>query len=70
MACIRIDTLSWLGGSPRELSSVLNPMNTTQLADGIMGMSAHPSTLPRAMYDQGKPEHSCMLVNRVSLLAC
>ena len=42
----------------------------TQLADGIMGISAHPSTLPRAMYDQGKPEHSCMLVNRVSLLAC
>ncbi|KAL7549524.1 hypothetical protein ACHAWF_012786, partial [Thalassiosira exigua] len=29
----------------------------TQLADGIMGMSAHPSTLPRAMYDQGKLEH-------------
>mmetsp|Transcript_3238 Transcript_3238/g.7165 ORF Transcript_3238/g.7165 Transcript_3238/m.7165 type:complete len:804 (-) Transcript_3238:211-2622(-) len=30
----------------------------TQLADGIMGMSAHPSTLPRAMYDQGKLEHN------------
>jgi hypothetical protein len=26
----------------------------TQLADGIMGMSAHPATLPRVMYDQGK----------------
>jgi len=30
----------------------------TQLADGIMGMSAHPSTLPRAMYDKGKLEHN------------
>jgi len=30
----------------------------TQLADGIMGMSAHPSTLPRAMYEQGKLEHN------------
>jgi hypothetical protein len=26
----------------------------TQLADGIMGMSAHPATLPHVMYDQGK----------------
>lgn len=26
----------------------------TQLADGIMGMSAHPSTLPRVMFDQGR----------------
>ena len=30
----------------------------TQLADGIMGMSAHPSTLPRVMYDQGKLAHN------------
>ncbi|KAL9186464.1 hypothetical protein ACHAXT_005702 [Thalassiosira profunda] len=30
----------------------------TQLADGIMGMSAHPSTLPRAMWEQGKLEHN------------
>ena len=29
-------------------------MFVTQLADGIMGMSAHPATLPRVMYDQGK----------------
>ena len=31
---------------------------TNQLADGIMGMSAHPATLPRIMYDQGKLEHN------------
>lgn len=30
----------------------------TQLADGIMGMSAHPSTLPKVMYDQEKLEHN------------
>lgn len=30
----------------------------TQLADGIMGMSAHPSTLPKVMYEQGKLEHN------------
>jgi hypothetical protein len=30
----------------------------TQLADGIMGMSAHPSTLPRVMFDQGKLSHN------------
>ena len=30
----------------------------TQLADGIMGMSSHPSTLPQAMYEQGKLEHN------------
>jgi len=28
----------------------------TQLADGIMGLSQHEATLPRAMYDQGKIE--------------
>jgi len=30
----------------------------TQLADGIMGMSAHPATLPQVLYDQGKIEHN------------
>ena len=30
----------------------------TQLADGIMGMSAHPTTLPKIMYDQERIEHN------------
>eukprot|EP00986_Skeletonema_menzelii_P007799 scaffold3105_cov213-Skeletonema_menzelii.AAC.1 len=30
----------------------------TQLADGIMGMSAHPATLPQVLYEQGKIEHN------------
>jgi hypothetical protein len=30
----------------------------TQLADGIMGMSAHPATLPKKLYDQRKIEHN------------
>ena len=30
----------------------------TQLADGIMGMSAHPATLPKKLYDAGKIEHN------------
>lgn len=30
----------------------------TQLADGIMGMSAHESTLPKKLYDMGKIEHN------------
>jgi Xylanase inhibitor N-terminal len=30
----------------------------TQLADGIMGMSAHQVTLPKQMYDQGLLEHN------------
>jgi len=34
----------------------------TQLADGIMGMSAHPSTLPRATYEQGRIEHDMFSV--------
>ena len=29
----------------------------TQLADGIMGMSAHPATLPKRLYDERKIEH-------------
>jgi len=29
----------------------------TQLADGIMGLSQHDATLPRAMYSQGKLKH-------------
>mmetsp|Transcript_67852 Transcript_67852/g.100558 ORF Transcript_67852/g.100558 Transcript_67852/m.100558 type:complete len:848 (+) Transcript_67852:1612-4155(+) len=30
----------------------------TQLADGIMGMSAHDATLPKQMYNKGKLEHN------------
>jgi len=30
----------------------------TQLADGIMGMSAHPATLPKKLYDERKIEHN------------
>ncbi len=30
----------------------------TQLADGIMGMSAHPATLPKKLYDAKKIEHN------------
>lgn len=30
----------------------------TQLADGIMGMSAHPATLPQVLFEQGKIEHN------------
>lgn len=30
----------------------------TQLADGIMGMSAHPATLPKKLYDKRKIEHN------------
>lgn len=30
----------------------------TQLADGIMGMSAHESTLPKKLYDLGKIDHN------------
>ena len=30
----------------------------TQLADGIIGMSAHPATLPKRLYDNGKIEHN------------
>ena len=30
----------------------------TQLADGIMGMSAHPATLPQILYEQGRIEHN------------
>lgn len=30
----------------------------TQLADGIMGMSAHPATLPKKLYDAGKIENN------------
>jgi hypothetical protein len=30
----------------------------TQLADGIIGMSAHPATLPKKLYDKGKIEHN------------
>ena len=30
----------------------------TQLADGIMGMSAHPATLPKQLYDKRKIEHN------------
>lgn len=30
----------------------------TQLADGIMGMSAHPATLPKKLYDAKKLEHN------------
>jgi len=30
----------------------------TQLADGIMGLSAHPATLPQVLYEQGRIEHN------------
>ena len=30
----------------------------TQLADGIMGMSAHPATLPKQLYDKRIIEHN------------
>lgn len=30
----------------------------TQLADGIMGMSAHPATLPKKLYDERRIEHN------------
>jgi hypothetical protein len=30
----------------------------TQLADGIIGMAAHPATLPKQLFDMGKIEHN------------
>lgn len=30
----------------------------TQLADGIIGMSAHPATLPKQLFDAGRLEHN------------
>jgi len=35
-----------------------NGLFVTQLADGIMGMSAHQSTLPKRMFDRKKIEHN------------
>lgn len=35
-----------------------NGLFVTQLADGIMGMSAHQSTLPKRLYDKKKIEHN------------
>ncbi len=38
--------------------TTMSGLFVTQLADGIIGMSAHPATLPKQMYDKGKLEHN------------
>lgn len=38
--------------------TTMSGLFVTQLADGIIGMSAHPATLPKQLFDKGKIEHN------------